>query len=103
MFDVRSRSPRPRWGALYAVTGLLLGLLGTVEAGLPAGAPRRALEGVGVAVLFGAMALWIRFNRTALALEGGAVAAPSRGPAVGPRCPTCHRPLAVDPERPLRK
>lgn len=104
MFDVRTRSPKPRWGVLYAVVGGLLGLLGTVEIVLAAGAPRRVLDLVGVVLLFGAMAVWVRCNRAALAsCERGAVDAVPRPAPAGSRCPTCGTPITVDRMRERRK
>jgi hypothetical protein len=66
MYDVDEKTPRPRWACLYASTTLLIGLLGLVESAVPDGAARRLLELVVTAMIFGAMALWVRLNRLAL-------------------------------------
>lgn len=75
MFDARrTRDPEPRWATLYAAVGLLLTLVGVVDIAVPTTMARRALEGVGILVLFGAMAVWVRCNRAALALCGSRAA-----------------------------
>jgi K+-transporting ATPase KdpF subunit len=61
---------QPRWSALYALDGLMLALLGVVDAYVPPGAGRRTLELAIVVVGFGAMRLWVRMNRRALDLAG---------------------------------
>ena len=65
MCDVTPRSgrsraiPRPRWGLLYGLVTLMLAALAGVSA-------QTALQ-CGLALSgFGAMALWVRLNRTAL-------------------------------------
>jgi hypothetical protein len=61
---------RPRWRALYALFGLLVGLIGVVEVTVAPGAARRILEMVVTLMLFGVMALWVRVNRVAVDAEG---------------------------------
>jgi hypothetical protein len=58
---------KPRWGALYALFGLLVGLIGLVEATATPGPARRVLEMVIVLLMFGVMALWSFVNRVAIA------------------------------------
>lgn len=71
MFDAtRTRDLEPRWGTLYVVVGVLLVVIGAVDIAVAAPMARRALEGVGILALFGAMAIWIRCNGAALALGG---------------------------------
>lgn len=61
---------QPRWGALYAIATAMLALLGVVEAVVPVGALRRALE-IAVTVLgFWSISLWVRANGHALDLAG---------------------------------
>jgi hypothetical protein len=60
--------PRPRWGWLYAVVALLGGLLTLVEVAMPDGVARGTLEFAVTLAMLGAMALWVRANRVALAL-----------------------------------
>jgi hypothetical protein len=81
---------KPSWGLLYLLAALLMGLLGLVEAVVPAGAWRRALEIVISVVVFAAMHLWIRANRRALDMLGErnhgfrrAVDEPERSASVG--------------------
>jgi hypothetical protein len=60
--------PKPRWGWLYGVVILLGGLLTVVEVAIPDGAARRTLEFAVTLAILGAIALWVRANRVALAL-----------------------------------
>src|SRR5262249_35025464 len=60
--------PRPRWGWLYAVVTLLGGLLTVIEVAIPDGFARRTLEFAMTLAILGAIALWVRANRVALAL-----------------------------------
>jgi hypothetical protein len=60
----------PSWGWLYLLATLLIGLLGLIEAGVPAGAWRRTVEIVVCVVVFAAMHLWVSANRRALDLLG---------------------------------
>jgi hypothetical protein len=60
--------PKPRWGWLYAFLVLLGGLLTLVELTIPDGLARRTLEIAVVLATLGAIALWVRANRVALAL-----------------------------------
>ena len=60
----------PSWGSLYLLATLMMGLLGLVEAVVPAGTWRRTLEIVISVVAFAAMHLWVRANRRALAMVG---------------------------------
>ncbi len=57
---------QPRWGQLYAIASLGLGLLWAVTLTTEAGALRTALECGGVLVLFAGMAGWVHANRGAL-------------------------------------
>ena len=58
--------PRPRWSRLYLRAGLMLGVLLLVQALVPAGAERTALECGLVLGGFGSMVQWTRRNRAAL-------------------------------------
>jgi hypothetical protein len=58
---------KPRWGALYALFGLLVGLIGLVEVTVAPGPARRVLEMVITLMMFGVMALWSFVNRVAIA------------------------------------
>jgi hypothetical protein len=59
-------SPRPRWGRLYLIAGLMLGVLLVVQRLVPAGAERTALQSGLVPAGFAAMTQWARRNRAAL-------------------------------------
>ena len=59
-------SPRPRWGRLYLIAGLMLGVLLVVQRLVPAGAERTALQSGLVLAGFAAMMQWARRNRAAL-------------------------------------
>jgi hypothetical protein len=81
---------KPSWGLLYLLAALLMGLLGLVEAVVPAGARRRTLEIVIAVVVFAAMHLWVGANRRALDMLGErdhgfrrAVDEPARSELVG--------------------
>jgi hypothetical protein len=58
--------PRPRWGRLYLLAGLMLGVLLLVQALVSAGAERTALQCGLVLVGFGSMVQWTRRNGAAL-------------------------------------
>ena len=58
--------PRPRWGGLYALAGLMLAALAAVETLVGPGAELTALRCGLVLTGFGAMVGWARRNRTAL-------------------------------------
>ena len=60
----------PSWRWLSLLTTPLIGLLGVVEAVVPAGACRRALEIVICVVTFATMHGWVRANRCALDMLG---------------------------------
>jgi hypothetical protein len=63
----RSRAlPRPRWGRLYALAGLLLAALAAVETLVAPGAELTALQCGLVLAGFGAIVGWTRRNRAAL-------------------------------------
>jgi hypothetical protein len=62
--------PRPGWGALYALTGSMLGLVGVVDVFVPTEAWQRTLEVVVTILTFGSIYLWVRANRRALDLAG---------------------------------
>ena len=63
----RSRAtPRPRWGLLYGLVTLMLAALAAIEIAMSPGSAQTALQ-CGLALSgFGAAALWVRLNRTAL-------------------------------------
>ena len=68
---MEERTPRgPAWGLLYVVAAGMLGVLGIVEAYVPAGPLLRALELIVAIATFAAMALWVHVNRRALDLAG---------------------------------
>ena len=58
--------PRPRWGGLYTLAGLLLAALAAVEALVAPGAELTALQCGLVLAGFGAIVGWTRRNRVAL-------------------------------------
>jgi len=58
--------PRPGWGELYALAGLMLGALLLVQALVAAGVERTMLQCGLVLGGFAAMVQWTRRNRTAL-------------------------------------
>lgn len=63
----RSRAlPRPGWGGLYTVTGLVLAALAIAEMRVAPGAELTALQCGIVVTGFGAMVGWTRRNRAAL-------------------------------------
>ncbi len=66
-FDARDR--RPTWWLLYAISLLLIGLLGLVEATVPGAGVREALEIPVVVLVFGLMVGWARRNRAAIAVQ----------------------------------
>jgi hypothetical protein len=68
MRDSERPYPKPRWGWLYGVLILLGGLLTVVEVAMPDGLARRTLEFAVTLAILGAIALWVRANRVALAL-----------------------------------
>lgn len=77
------KTPKPVWGWLYGIVTVMCGLLAVVEVAIPDGPARRVLECVVTLALFGAMAVWVRANRVALAVgESDDVAA--RRPAIVP-------------------
>jgi hypothetical protein len=71
MFGIVDRTPpRPRWGALYALTAAMLALFGVVDTFVPPWAWRRTLELAVIILAFGTIHLWVRANRRALDLAG---------------------------------
>jgi len=58
--------PRPRWGALAALTALGIAALAAVEFLVTAPAPRVALEGAVVGLSYAALGGWVRRQRAAL-------------------------------------
>jgi len=64
--DGSKTPPRPRWGRLYLLAGLMLGVLLLVQALVSAGAERTALQCGLVLVGFGSMVQWTRRNGAAL-------------------------------------
>ena len=73
-----NRVGKPRWGWLYVVLTLLMGLLGLVEVSVPAAALRRVLEFFVSILIFAVMALWVRLNRVELTLLGEREGSPRR-------------------------
>src|SRR5262245_40541966 len=66
----KAAGSRPAWVWLYAVLALTVALFALVDA-LPAYGPARiVLELLATLVVFGAMAIWVRANRTALDMAG---------------------------------
>jgi len=64
--DGSKTPPRPRWGRLYLLAGLMLGVLLLVQALVSAGAERTTLQCGLVLVGFGSMVQWTRRNGAAL-------------------------------------
>ena len=64
--DGSKTPPRPGWGRLYLLAGLMLGVLLLVQALVSAGAERTALQCGLVLVGFGTMVQWTRWNGAAL-------------------------------------
>ncbi|HEV2055043.1 MAG TPA: hypothetical protein VGV06_07710 [Methylomirabilota bacterium] len=56
----------PRWGRLYLLATLALGLSGAAETALQARPWHTVMESVVVGAIFGTMAAWVRANRAAL-------------------------------------
>jgi hypothetical protein len=65
------RSPKPAWWLLYAVFPLAIVLLAAAYLASPSLAWRQFTEGSVSLVVIGAMALWVRANRVALAQGSG--------------------------------
>ena len=61
--------PRPAWMALYAVAAVALAAAAASELLLPAELGRTVGEVAGALGTFGALGLWVRGNRAALAAE----------------------------------
>ena len=59
---------RPRWGVLYGAAFSPLAALAVVEVATPPNAIRTLLRCVLAGVAFAGMAVWVRANRTALAM-----------------------------------
>jgi len=87
--EMERSSPRPRWGWLYGIVAVVGGLLTVVEVAIPDGLARRAFECIATLAVFGTMAVWVRVNRVALALDEGN--------------PTPPRPRAASPVRSTSK
>jgi hypothetical protein len=81
----------PKWGWLYALAVLMLGLVGAVEVYVSPGAWRRALEIVVTVATFAVIHVWVRANRRALDMAGA--------PDPGFRCPVD---VSFVPEQPYR-
>lgn len=77
------KTPKPAWVWLYGIVTVMGGLLGVIEVTIPDGPARRVLECMATLAIFGAMALWVRANRVALALDEGDDEA-ARRPAIAP-------------------
>lgn len=77
MYELKKRVVKPRWGTLYTLSALLVGLVGLVEIAIPAGTARQVLEVVATLAGFAAMAIWVRLNRVALDMAGAGQGSPS--------------------------
>ncbi len=73
----RRAPPRPKWGLLYAVLPLTLLLFALADLVPETSGWRPVTESIAVLVIFGALAAWVRFNRSALAASQGKSEAPS--------------------------
>ena len=62
------KNPRPNWWLLYGTLLLAVGLFAVVAYTNPSAGWRQLVEGLIVLAIFGALALWLRANRVALAL-----------------------------------
>jgi len=60
--------PKPAWRVLYIAVTLAILLFLVAEVETPAGGWRILMECLGTALIIGVMALWVRVNRTPLAL-----------------------------------
>jgi len=60
--------PKPAWRVLYVAVALTILLFLVAEVETPAGGWRILMECLGTALIIGVMALWVRANRTPLAL-----------------------------------
>ena len=63
------RSPKPAWWLLYAMLPAAFALLVAAHLESPSAGWREIAEVVASLMIMGAMALWVRANRVALALE----------------------------------
>jgi hypothetical protein len=88
------RGRRPGWGRLYAVFPLAVVLLVAAHLSAPSPPEREVAEGLASLLIIGALALWVRANRLALAsydpdgeegrtLRVSVVYTPPSGPATG--------------------
>jgi hypothetical protein len=57
---------KPKWGALYALFAIGVGLIGLLEAVVTPGPARQTLQITVALAMFGALAVWARVNRVAL-------------------------------------
>ncbi len=90
--EVRQAPPKPRWGWLYSIVVVMGGLLTVTETTIPDGFPRRLLEAIVTVAIFGAMAVWFRFNRVGLALwSEDAAAGPTPRSISAPRARRVER------------
>jgi len=64
--------PKPAWHVLYAVFAVTVLLFVVADVESPTGGWRILTECLGTALVIGAMALWVRANRAALALADNA-------------------------------
>jgi len=60
--------PKPAWRVLYIAVALTILLFVVAEVETPAGGWRILMECLGTVLIIGVMALWVRVNRTPLAL-----------------------------------
>jgi len=63
------KTPKPRWWLLYAVLPLGAALLAVADLLSPSAGWRVMAEGLASMTVLGAIALWVRANRLALALR----------------------------------
>ena len=64
------KNPKPTWWSLYALLPLAIVLLVAAHGWLPGGGGRASAEAVVSLAAMGAIAVWVRANRLALALRG---------------------------------
>lgn len=65
----RRTPPRPKWGLLYAVLPLTFLLFALADIVPETSGWRSVTESIAVLLVFGALAAWVRANRSALALS----------------------------------
>lgn len=102
-----TKRTRPRWGLLYALSGVGLALFAVLDTLSPPGGWRTLMDGFAAVVLCAAIAAWVRANRGALAQADWCACAAQQTtvrvfhpqPRVWPIAqPTKHVPLRVHQE-----